>query len=242
MRRTLIALLLCAPGWVWGAGQPLEGRWEGRIEIPGRETPVVVDLAQDAAGAWTGSIILPGLGVKGAPLANVAASRDEVAFDLGNVLSTPNDVPARFQARVKADGLMTGAFVQAGNAANLSLKRIGPAQVDIAPRSTAVGRLLEDRWIGEFELGGYPRYVTLTLANHANAAATATFVIVGKQTNNLPVALVTEEGSFLRVESPTTHVNFEGRFVEQSDELQGTVELGTFELPLVLRRASRRAS
>jgi hypothetical protein len=242
MRRAIIALLGCAPIWAWSAAQPLEGRWEGRILIPGRETPVVVDLARSTMGAWAGSIILPGLGIKGAPLTNIVAGRSDVAFDLGNVLSTPTNGPVRVRARLDAADRMSGEMNQGGNIAKLSLRKTGPAQVDVAPRSTAVARALEDQWIGEFELGGYPRHVTLTLQNHANAAATATFVIVGKQTNNLPVSLVTEEDSLLRIESATTHVNFEGRLVDPSDELSGTIELGPLELPVVLRRAARRAS
>jgi hypothetical protein len=82
----------------------------------------------------------------------------------------------------------------------------------------------------------------MTLANRADAAATATLVIVGKQTTNLPVDLVIEDGRFLRIESQTNRVVFEGRFVEEQDEIDGTFELGPFELPLVLRRAAGRAS
>jgi hypothetical protein len=241
MRSAIAALLLLAPGLALGT-QPLEGRWEGRIWIPGRETPIVLDLAVSPANSWIGSIILPGLGIKGAPLDNIVASSDDIAFDLGNVLSASSDAPARLRARIDANGVMSGELEQAGNVAKVSLERIGPAQVEVAPRSTTVGRALEDRWIGEFELGGYPRRVTLVLENHLNGAATASFTIVGKQTTNVPVALVTEEGSFLRLESPATHINFEGRFVEQSDELQGMVEVGPLELPVVLRRADRRPS
>jgi len=242
MRRAIVALLSCLPALAWSAAQSLEGRWEGRILIPGRETPVVMDLAQNAAGAWTGSIILPGLGVKGAPLANLAATRSDVAFDLGNVLSTPNNGPARFRAHLDAADRLSGEMNQGGNRAKVSLRKIGPAQVEDPPRSTAVRRALEGRWTGEFELGGYPRHVTLTLENHANGPATATFVIVGKQTNDLPVNLVTEESGLLRVESPTRQVNFQGRLSDPSDELNGTIEIGTLELPVVLRRGAGRTS
>jgi hypothetical protein len=34
---------------------------------------------------------------------------------------------------------------------------------------------------------------------------------------------------------------FEGRFVKDSGEIRGVIELGPFERPLVLRRASGRA-
>jgi hypothetical protein len=201
-----------------------------------------VDLARDSAGAWVGSIILPGLGIKGAPLANIIATGTDLQFDLGNLLGTPDGGPAGFRAHLTAGGGMAGEMRQGGNVAGFSLEKTGPAQVDLARRSTPVGRVLEDQWIGEFELGGYPRHVAITLANHAGAAATATLVVVGKQTNNVPVDLVIEEGSFLRVESQSLRVAFEGRWVEAADELEGTFDLAGTELPLVLRRAARRPS
>jgi hypothetical protein len=240
MRRAIVALLLFL--LALGAARGQEGRWEGLVRIPGRELPVVVDLAPVPAGGWTGSIILPGLDIKGAQLANIAATPSEVGFEIANLLDTPVFGPARFRARLETADAMSGEMSQGGNVASFALKRVGAARVDTALRSTAVSSQLEDRWIGEFELGGYPRHVTMTLANRADAAATATLVIVGKQTTNLPVDLVIEDGRFLRIESQTNRVVFEGRFVEEQDEIDGTFELGPFELPLVLRRAAGRAS
>jgi len=234
-----MVLLGLVPALALGA-VPLEGRWEGRVDIPGRESPVILDLAPQS-GTWAGSLILPGLGIKGAPLSNIVASDSDVAFDLGSVLSAPDYGPARFRLRLDGDGLR-GDMSQGGNVAKVALRKSGPAQVDAGPRSTPVNRALEDQWSGEFELGGYPRQVTITLQNHPEGAATATFVVVGKQVNNLPVDLVVEEGRFLRIESGTTRVAFEGRLSEESDELKGTIEVGPFERPLALRRSSRRAS
>jgi hypothetical protein len=241
MRTPIISSLLLVPALAVGAGVQFEGRWEGRLDIPGRDTPIVLDLAPQSTGALAGSLILPGLGIKGAPLSNIVATDSDVAFDLGNVLSAPDYGPARFRMRLDGGGL-AGEMSQGGNVAKMALRKIGPAQVDAGPRSTPVARALEDQWSGEFELGGYPRQVTITLQNHPEGAATATFVVVGKRVNNLPVDLVVEEGRFVRIESATTRVSFEGRLFEDSDELKGTIELGPFERPLALRRSPRRAS
>ena len=238
MRRTIAALLWYFPALAMGAGQSAEGRWEGWIEIPGRPLPMVVDVAQDKAGAWAGSIIVPGLGINGAPLSNVVATATDLTFDAGGPLATPTDGPAHFKARLNA-GAMMGELSQGGNEAKFSLRRAGPAQVESPPLSTAVASALEDRWSGEFELGGYPRHVTITLENHAGGAATAKFVVVGKQTTDLPVNLVVEEGKLLRIESQPYRVAFEGRLADQSDEIRGTIEVGGFEAPLVLRRTGR---
>jgi hypothetical protein len=83
--------------------------------------------------------------------------------------------------------------------------------------------------------------VTITLENHANAPATATFAIVGKRTNDLPVDLVFQDGDNLRIESGATQVVFEGRVFAQTGEIKGTIALGSLELPVVLRRAAGRS-
>jgi hypothetical protein len=241
MRRAVIALLLCAP-MVAGAAGDLAGRWEGVIRIPARDRPVIVDLAPDATGGWTGSLIMPGLGLKGAPLANIIIGATDVAFDLGGALHSPDYGPATFSARVTGGDRLTGEFHQAGNAAPFTLTKVGRAQVEAPVRSTAVRQDLEAAWTGRFMLGDYPRDVTITVDNHAGAAATATFVVVGRQTTNLPVELVVEEGDFLRIESPANRVTFEGRFAKDRDEIVGSIDLGSFELPVVLHRKPRSAS
>jgi hypothetical protein len=242
MRRTLIALVVCLPALVCSAARPPEGRWEGRVEIPGSELQLIVDLAQESAGGWTGSIIIPGLGIKGAALSNVVVTDTDVAFDIGKVLGTPTHGPAGFRAHLIAADSMDGRDAAGRQRRQTHAPQGGARASRIAPRSTPVRRELEDQWTGEYELGGYPRRVTIILENHAAAGASAKFVIVGKMTNDLPVDLVVQQGDLLRVESQSTQVYFEGRIFTEAGEIRGTIEVGPVELPLVLRRASRRTS
>jgi hypothetical protein len=240
MRRTIVTVLALLPGLVFSAVPDPEGRWQGQIQIPGKTLLVVVDLAPDG-GAWTGSIIIPGLDIKGARLAKIDATPNDIAFDIASILDTPSFGPAHFEGRLRGDAI-DGTMRQGGNVAKFSLARSGPAQVDIPIRNTAVRRNLEDQWTGEFELGGYPRQVTLTLENHADKPASATLVIVGKRTTDVPIDRVTEDGEFITIESTANQVLFEGRLAGQSDEIRGTIGVGPFELPLVLRRSPRSPS
>jgi hypothetical protein len=240
MRRVVLALLFCIPALASQAAPTVAGRWEGRVEIPGREMPIVVDLAPDASGAWSGSIVIPGLDVKGAPLGNIFVTGAAVRFDIGDALgAAPNR--AAFEARLNGDGRMVGKMLQAGNVARFALQKTGPAQVEFPRRSTPVAPELEGQWSGDYELGGYARHVTLNLHNHAGAAASAEFVVVGKQTTNVPVDLITQEGDLLSIESHAYGIKFEGRAVK-SGEIEGTFEQGAFDLPLVLRRSAGRNS
>jgi hypothetical protein len=237
MRRTIIVLLAFAPAWAWGTEDAPAGRWEGLANIPGRALPLVMDLARQGAGQWTGSLIVPGLGIKGASLSNIVVAGAEVAFDVDNALAGPPSGSAAFRARMTADGRMEGEMRQAGNVASFSLAKVGPAQVELPPRSTPVSRELAAQWKGEYELGGYPRLVTITLEQHDGAGATARFAIVGKRATEIPVDLVIQDGDFLRIESQVNQVAFEGRIAKEGGQITGTLEMGPLELPLVLRRA-----
>lgn len=237
----IIALLSWLPALGIAAPTP-EGRWQGTVQIPGRELRVVVDLWESSAGVWTGSITLRGLGVKGGALSGIVVNGAEVAFDAAHALGSPTHRPPSFRAHLDSADAMTGRMRQGGNEANFALARTGPAQVEAPPRSTPVSRALEGQWNGEFELGGYPRQVTISIENHGEAGATAQFAIVGKRNNVLPVELVIQDGVLLRIESPATQINFEARLAEDGGELRGILELGPTELPLTLRRTAGRAS
>jgi hypothetical protein len=237
MRKTLVLLLASAalPGW---AADP-SGRWTGTVKIPGREMPIVVDLAKDKAGAWSGSMIMPGFDVKGAPLGNLKITGDDIAFDAGDAMGAEPYGPAKFTARADAKGAMTGELTQGGNKAPFMLKRSGPAQVEFAARSTAVSREAEGRWVGEYEMGGYPRHVTVDIANRPDAPASVDFVVVGKATTKLLIDFVSEEEGLLRIQCSTYRINFEGRLDSRKEKIVGTFENGPFELPLVLRREGK---
>lgn len=231
----IVLLVLFSSASLCVAAENAAGRWEGSIQIPGLEVPVIVDL-EPSGNAWTGSIIMLGLGVKGAPLADLAVKEAAISFTIKGALTSTRVGPARFEGTLGTGGKWTGNFLQGGNKAPFALHRTGPPQVELPRQSSAVSRELEGEWKGDYEMNGYPRHVTLTLANHGSGPATAELVIVGKRTNNAPVELVVEEGGLLTLESPTFGITYEGRLQKKTDAIKGTFTLGPFELPLLLQR------
>lgn len=217
------------------------GRWEGSIQIPGREFPLIVDLDQVAGKNWAGSLIIPGLGVKGAPLTDLSVADSGISFTIKGALASERVGQAKFQGRLTGAGELAGEFLQAGHSAPFLLQKTGAPQVEFPRKSTAISPELEGEWKGDYEMDGYPRHVTLTLANHESGEASAQLMIVGKRTNNAPVKLVTEQGGFLTIESPQFGITYEGRVGKDTDEFRGTFTLGAFELPLILRRTSAKA-
>jgi hypothetical protein len=215
------------------AEESASGRWEGSMQIPGRELTLIVDLAQDSHGSWIGSVIIPGLDIKGAPLTKIAVKDSGASF----TIKTARGLEATLKGNLNADGILAGDFVEAGNTAPFVLKKTGPPQVEVLPRSTAISKELEGEWKGEYELFGSPRKVTIKLVNRGAEGAAAEFVIVGKKTNNLPVDLVTQEGDLLTIDSHESGISYEGRFNKATSEIKGTFIQAGIELPLVLRRA-----
>jgi hypothetical protein len=230
-------ILLLASTVISPADENAAGRWEGTVQIPGRPLEIVVDLAAKSdEGRWQGSITIPGLGIKGAPLSDIALNGDNIAFSIKGALSEQGTGPAKFNGRVGGDGKLAGDFLQAGNTAPFALQKTGPPQVEIPPRSTAIAQEIEGEWKGRYELFGYPRKVTIKLQNRGPDGATAEFVIVGRKENKLPVDLVVQQGEFVAIDSHETGLSFEGR--ARKGEIEGTIFQGALEIPVTLRRSN----
>lgn len=228
-----ITFAICTAGFSSEAAEVpsgLEGKWSGKIQIPGDELVLVVDLAH--AANWSGSATLPGLNLKGAPLTDVNVQGGDVSFGIEAMRGPAMDPP-----KVKAhltDKKLVGDFLQGGNSAHFALEKIGPPQVEALPRSTAVAKEFEGEWNGGYELMGFPRKVTLKLQNHDSQPASAEFVIASRKVNNLPVDRIIQQGSFITIDSTSTGLSLEGRL--ENGEIHATVLQGPLEIPFVLHR------
>lgn len=231
-----VIALLCLSAISSGVSASVAGRWLGSVEIPGNEVSVTVDLEQDGAGAWIGSITMPQFNLSAVPLTDIVVSDVQASFSILNALGDPTAGKATFHARVETDTI-TGDFKQAGNSTSFVMHRGGSAQVVLPPRSTSVAKELVGTWVGDFiGIGDYARHVTVTLSNRGADGAVAKFVVIGKQTTDVPVDLVIYTESLLRIESSATEINFEGRYSPKLAEISGVFSLATFEFPLVLKR------
>jgi hypothetical protein len=227
----LIGIVIFAAALACGAEEVISGRWEGMAQIPDYELKMVIDLAEEN-GVWVGSIIIPGLDVKGAPLTDIAVRPPEVSFAVKGALGV------RLKLLLDANSRMTGDFEQAGNRALTTLNKTGPPQVERPPRNTAVARELEGEWKGDYEMLGYTRQVSIKFTNRGLEGAAAEFVIVGRKHNNLPVDLVTQEGDLVVVDSHEIGISFEGRL--RNGKLTGAIRQGANETPLVLERTKQQ--
>jgi hypothetical protein len=233
----LIALILLASAALCQAAPSATGRWEGAAQIPGHELKLIVDLSDEGGKGWVGSIIVPGFGIKGAPLVDLHVRGGDLAFAIKGALGNERAGRAELKAHLTADGKLAGDFSQGGNRAPFVLEKSGPPQVDLPPRTTAVSKEVEGEWKGDYEMMGYTRHATMKFANRREEGAAVEFVIVGKKVNNVPVSLVMQEDDFLTIKSDEFGITFEGRFVKEAGEIRGAISQGPMESPLLLRRS-----
>jgi hypothetical protein len=212
------------------------GRWEGSLDIPGAPQPVVVDLAPDAQGSWQGSIVLPGYGIRCAPLDALAVGEHSVAFAFGTAFPIPDDPAPRMTLAPQADGTLAGTLEMGGNSTAVRLHRTGAAQVDVPAVTKVISAALAGVWHGRYELGGYPREVTLTLANRPAQAAGGQLVVVGKRTTTLEVDRIMQGQHFVALHSSAADFGIEGRFDAETGTIAGSMSQGPFEAPIVLHR------
>jgi hypothetical protein len=217
------------------AADDISGRWQGQAQVPGRPLALTVDLAKNAAGAWIGSIIIPDLNMKGAPLANISAQDGRVAF----AIKSNGDASAgqaAFHGKMDSAETMDGDFSLGGNTAKFELKKVGAASVDLPLTSTPLDKAFEGKWIGEYVFADVPRHVTMTFANNTSGGASAKFVIVGKKTTDVPVDLVRQDAALVVVQSNAYQITYEGRLRKDTGQITGTFTQGPYELPLNLHR------
>lgn len=231
----LFAALLTTACWAQAAPEP-SGRWEGTAEIPGAPLPLVVDLSRTPAGVLQGSVILPGRGVKGAPLQALGSDEAGLGFSLAAAFNIAANPAPQVRLRWQADGSLAGEFLQAGQTAPLRLQRTGEPQVDLPVAPTALSPALLGRWVGRYELGGYPREVTLTLNNGPAGLGAGELVVVGKRRTELAIDHVVQGREFLTLKASAANYRIEGRHA--ADRIEGQVVQGPFEAAIVLRRAA----
>lgn len=191
---------------------------------------IVIDLGDTPRPA--GSIILPGRGIKGDALRAVTIDADG-SLQLQMPARLGDD--ARATLRLGADGRLVGSFEQGGHRTALTLQRRGEAQVDAAPTPATLAAPWLGTWVGGYELGGYPREVTLTLAPGA-AGSTATLLIVGRRRSEVPIDQVLLNGALLQLVSSSTGITLEGRLHAADGSLRGQFQQGPLEADFVLRK------
>jgi hypothetical protein len=220
-------------------GQDVAGRWQGAADLNGMAFLILLDLERDATGTWVGSVTLPGRGVKGAPL-RLNVGEGGLTAHLDSAFPGAG-IQASAALRLGTDATLTGEFRQGGLTAPLVMRRVGIAQADLPVANATLAPALQGTWRGSYQLGGYPRDVTLTLANGPAGPASGQLRIVGRRTTELLVDQISQSAQYLQLVATEAAFRIEGRWIEADAIIVGEVLQGPFEAAIILRRVSPAA-
>lgn len=172
------------------------GHWEGKIKVPQRELPIVVDLAKNSAGAWIGSMTVVGSSSVDVPLSAIGVEGAGVKFKA--------NLPelSSFAGAMSEDGAsISGSAANSQGDAPFELTRKGEANVKIPRASSALSKDFAGTWEGLLKGEGQPVHLQLRLAPAADGTATAMLVVLEQNNMEIPASTVTIDGKRLELES-----------------------------------------
>lgn len=229
-RTAFVAILISGTLWAQSAKGPA-GHWEGKIQTPDSDLNIEIDLAQDAASAWIGTISIPAQGTKGLGLLDVTVKEGAVSFGI----KAPGD--PRFQGTVAKDGgKISGDLVQNGVTMPFQLARTGEAKIEKPVRNPPLSKELEGTWEGALDAGGQKLRLRFVLSNQAGAGTG--FIISLDQGNvEIPISKIAQTGSRVTVEVPTVGGGFTGEL--KGTQIDGEWSQNGGSAPLQLTKSSK---
>lgn len=156
------------------------GHWEGVIQLPQAELQIVVDLAQDANGAWTGTIDIPAQKAENLPLEPITVNGETVNFAIKGLPGNPT-----FEGKLEG-GEIKGTFTQAP-----------PIPFSLNRGAGTTGTDAAGTWQGAIELPQGPLQVTIDLAQNGGAW-TGVIDIPAQQAQDLLLEPVSFDGQTVK--------------------------------------------
>jgi hypothetical protein len=206
------------------------GHWEGKIEIPDRPLGITVDLARNAAGAWTGSMTVLTSTSVDVPLSGLTVENTKVRF----TSTLPQKV--EFEGTVSADGasLSGNASTKAG-AVPFQLKRTGEADVKVPPASSKLSREFAGAWESATQVDGKVKHVGMRLTAAPDGTAIGTIIAIDQGNLEIPVSTVTVNGRELQWESRSIGTTYRGTLGDNG-EIAGELVQGPAKFAVVFKR------
>ncbi len=222
-------LLLAAPVRAQSAVDP-SGHWEGSIQVQGRDIPVVVDLAKQNGGGFSGTIGLPQENLAGLPMQSVTFEGGWVTFSVRS--------DQVFKAALSADGKsMSGDYTVSAGSVPFGMDRKGDAVIAAPPKSPKITRELEGTWNASPTVGGATMRLVLALANQADGMATGTISNLEEGGVTIPLT-IKQAGANVTLEIAPVKASYAGTLNSAGTELAGTYTQAGVTIPVTFQRAA----
>jgi hypothetical protein len=206
------------------------GHWEGKLQMPGRELGMTLDLAPNPKGEWIGSMSLAGTSAKDVPVYRLRV--------VGTTVKFMADLPdsAAFEGGLAEDqNSFIGKASNPQGAVPFQLTRQGAASVSVPPPNSVLSKEFAGVWEGALISGGKTVRIRLKLAPAADGSATAVLTAADQGNIEIPVTTVTIQGQQLQVEARAISGMFRG-MLGTSGEIAGEWSEGSERRPLSFKR------
>lgn len=184
------------------------GLWSGDIEAGTNRIAVVVEIEEGEAGALAGSLETPGqVGTPTLQLANVAASEENMAFDVPAIAS-------RFEGRWSSeDNAWVGVWKQSGMELPLALTQGRPEAAPAFPE-------LDGTWKGSIERGSQSVPFIFQFAT-SEAGTNGSFEAPAFGLKNIPLAQISVVEGNVSFTIPATGASYKGALSTGANTIEG---------------------
>jgi pimeloyl-ACP methyl ester carboxylesterase len=224
------------------AQQPTDpaGHWEGQINLPATQLGIRVDLER-AGDAWSGTIDIPGQGLRGFKLEPVTVDGVAVRFVLPKIPGDPT-----FSGQFDKDGgSISGDFTQAGIKAPFKLeRRARPAAVaGEMPLKGLPGEGLVGHWQGSLKPSPV---VELRLALEITKTPAGTYTgqvfSLDQTKTGIPISALTETSGSIAMKVASIGGSYEGKLSADGSEFIGEWQQAGQKFPLTFKRVAKAPS
>ena len=231
MKRTAIVTVLITGALFAQPAKGPAGHWEGKIQAPDGDLNIEIDLAQDAASGWMGTISIPSQGSKGVPLLDVSVKESAVRFGI----KAPGE--PRFQGTLaKEGGKVSGEMTQSGVTMPFEITRNGEAKIEKPVQNPPLSKELEGTWEGALDAGGQKLRLRVVLSNQAGAG-TGILISLDQGAAEIPIAKISQAGSRVDLVVPTVGGGFTGEL--KGAQIEGEWSQNGNSLPLKLTKSAK---
>jgi hypothetical protein len=213
----------------------LAGYWEGDITLPGSKLGVHVDLKQEAAGTWAGTIDIPAQGLRGFKLGSVKAEGSAVSFEMPGIPGAP-----AFAGKLDASGkTIAGDFSQSGQKLPFALTRKDRAAVEV-PAKGMPGRGLAGSWLGLLKPSPTVELrLRLEITSGRDERIEGVMVSLDQGDARIPLAATMDKAGKVKLDLPKVGGTFEGSFNADGSELSCEWQQGGQTSPLTFKRLGK---
>lgn len=209
------------------------GHWEGTLKPPTGEIGVTIDLAENGAEHWIGSLSIPSANAVDIPLSAISVEEAAVRFSASGLPGNP-----AFDGKLSPDGSALSGVANNGNGPiPFELKRAGEAKVKLPAPSSPLPREFEGTWEGMANSGAGTARLVLTLSRASDGTASGVLVSVDQGNTQIPVTTVTIHGKQLKLDVRALSGTFSGTLTGDR-AITGQWSQGTASVPLTFQRAA----